>query len=107
MKLHGDEPDPVGFSEIENPNHVFVCHLPRQDEFLFEPMQDLRLNREFGTNYFQGDESIQFCVLRLIHCAHASLAEQLQDLVPLSEYVPTASVIPCGRMTAGCRSRRS
>jgi hypothetical protein len=106
-KLHGDEPDSVGFSEVENPNRVFVGHLPRQDEFLFEPMQDFRLSRELGTNYLQGDQSLQFAILRLIHSAHASLAEQLQDLVPLPENGAYYERYSVGRMTAGRRGRRS
>jgi hypothetical protein len=85
-KLHGDELDPVGFSKVENPNRVLVCHLPRQDKFLLEAMQDLRLNCELGTNYLQRDKSLQFAILGFIYGAHASLTEQLQDFVPCPEY---------------------
>jgi hypothetical protein len=84
-----------------------VRHLPRQDEFLFEPMQYLRLNRKLGTNYFQRDESLQFAILGFIHSAHSSLTEQLQDFVPLPENGAYYERYSVGRMTAGRRGRRS
>ena len=51
-EFHRDELDPVGLSEIENSNHVFVGYLPREDEFLLEARENLRVHGQLRPDYF-------------------------------------------------------
>ena len=114
-ELHGDELDAVRFAKIENANHVFVRDLPRQNQFLLEAMQRLRLRGEFRPNYFQRHEPLELAILGFVNSAHAALAKQIDDFVARSENRAGSDLRsasrscarirygPAGR-NAGCRS---
>jgi hypothetical protein len=36
--LHGDELDALGFAKVKDPNHIAVSHLPGEDQFLLESL---------------------------------------------------------------------
>src|SRR5262249_14791589 len=80
-EVHGDELDPVCLSEVEDANDVLVGDLARKDQLLLEAAQDLGVFREFPAYEFDGNNSIQFGVARLVDRAHATSTEQLEYLV--------------------------
>ena len=84
-KLHGDELDAVDFAKIENANHIFVGDFARQDQLLLEAPQHFFVQREFGTNDFQGHEAIELQVPRLVHRAHAAFAKHQHNFVASAE----------------------
>ena len=82
-----DEAAAFGHAQVENANDISMCHLARQDEFLLEATENLRMTGEFRTDHLDGDGAIHFAVPRLIHGSHAAFAEDLQNLVAAGEDV--------------------
>ena len=83
--LHGDELDAVGLAQIENADYVFVSDLPREDQFLFETLQDFRIRGHVAANYFERHLALQFAVARVVDRAHAALAEHPNNLVAFAQ----------------------
>jgi hypothetical protein len=79
--VHSDEFDSVGFAEVEDSNYVRVTDLARENEFLLEASQHFWIAREFGPDQFEGDETIQFFVARLVDGTHTAAAKQLEDFI--------------------------
>ena len=79
--FHGDEANAVGFAQVVNANYIFMRDIARKNQFLFETLQDGRIGGQFGANYFERDQSVEFAVTRLVDSAHATLSEHAQDLV--------------------------
>ena len=97
--LHGDVSDSACLSQIEYADDVAVRNFPRQDEFLFEAPQDLRMTGEVGTNQLQCNQTLQFDVSRLVNRPHPALTEQLKDFVALPEHAPRLKLSFCRHLT--------
>src|SRR5215472_15057536 len=62
--LHGDEFETLCLPKIVDSNNVAMCHLARQQDFLFKPLEDVGVGRKFGTDDLEGDQAIQFAIAR-------------------------------------------
>jgi len=82
--LHGDELDPIDFSEVMDPYDVLVGNLTRENEFLLEPFDDVIVAGQIRTNDFQSHQLAHLSVSSLVDLSHAALSEELQDLVALA-----------------------
>src|SRR5579872_5577793 len=85
--VHGDELAPVGHPEIEDPDNVLVRDLARQNQLLLETPQYLRISGQVGANHLQGHEPVEFAISSFINGAHAALAQAIENLVALAQYV--------------------
>ena len=92
--LHGDKFHTIDFRQVVDANHVSVGHLPRRQQFLLESRKNHRVRRHLGSNQLQRDKMFHFPVERLVNRAHASLAEQGQNLKSPAEHVPRLKLIP-------------
>ncbi len=88
--LHGDEPRALRLAEVVNPHHVLVGHVPRQNQFLLEALQNAGISRKLGTNHLQRDDAIQFLIACLVDGTHAALAQRFQNAVTPGEDRPGA-----------------
>lgn len=77
--------------EIENANDVPMRDLPREDQLLFEALQDLRIARQLGAYDLDGNQAVEFLASCPINRAHAALAKQLQNLVAVAARIIRAS----------------
>ena len=85
--LHRDELCLSRFSDIENADDIPVRDLARKNQLLLEALQDLRMLRHFGPDYFERDLSLQFHVSSLVDRAHAAFTEQLQKFITSAEQI--------------------
>src|ERR1700745_3076373 len=60
--FHRDEFDFLGFAEIEDADDVPVADLARQDQFLFEALQNLTIAGQLRPNDFERDLPLQLQV---------------------------------------------
>jgi len=81
--LHSDELDSVGFSQVKDADHIAIGDLASEDQFLLESLENVRIRGQLGTDYLQGYNPVQFGVPRLIDRAHATLTQDLDDLVAI------------------------
>src|SRR6266566_2428505 len=79
--LHRDEFHALGFTDVENSNHVLVGDLPRENQFLFEAFQHDPGIGKLGLDDFNGHQTVQFAVFRLIDGTHRALAQDFQNFV--------------------------
>ena len=79
--LHRDEFHALGFTDVENSNHVLVGDLPRENQFLFETLQHDPGIGKLGLDNFNGHQPVQLAVFRLIDRAHRALAQDFQNFV--------------------------
>ena len=84
-ELHGDKLHPFAFAQVVNANHVLMRNLMRQAQFLLEALNDCRVASQIWADHFQRDGTIELPVRSFVNRAHAALAKQLDDLVPLPE----------------------
>ncbi len=83
--LHGDELCFSCFPDIENADDIPVRHLARKDQLLFETLQNLRMIRHLGSDYFESDLSLQFPVSSFVDGAHAAFAEQIEKFITFAK----------------------
>ncbi len=99
-ELHGDEAESFEDAEVKNADHVAMRDFPRQDQFLFESLQNARMAGQFRTDYFQRYQPVEFAVLGFVDRAHSAFPQHFQDLVTIGEH--TAGF----KRQAGFRNRR-
>jgi hypothetical protein len=83
--LHGDELHPVRFAQVVNADHIPMRYLMRQQQLLLEAIDNALVARQVGPDDFDRNRAVQFAVGRLINRTHATLPENLDDLVALGE----------------------
>src|SRR5579864_43377 len=83
--LHRDELDAGSLAEIEDANHVAVGDLPGEYEFLLETLENFGITGEFRPDDFEGNDAVEFEVFGLVYGTHAAFAENLQNLVAVSD----------------------
>ena len=82
--LHRDVLDPVGFAQVEDADYIPVGNLSREDELLFEALQNFGIAGQLRPNHFQGNDPIELHVPGLIHRSHTALAEDLDQAVAVA-----------------------
>ncbi len=83
-ELHGDEFEAVGFAKIENTVYVFMGNLPRQDQLLLEPADDLGLLRQFRANRLEGYYFVELPIPGFVDRPHAAFAQQFHNFVAIA-----------------------
>src|SRR5579864_5557561 len=83
-KLHRDVSNPARFAQIKNANYIPIRDLPSQDEFLLEALKNFRVAGQFRPDNFDSNYAVEFEVLRLVNRTHTAFAENLQNLVAVS-----------------------
>jgi hypothetical protein len=78
--------EPVAHPEIENPNDIAVRDLARQQQFLLESAQNIRVAGQFRPDDFESHRAVELPIERFEDRAHAAFAEQLQDFVAVRDY---------------------
>src|SRR5579859_7248708 len=71
-KLHGDELDSVNVRQIVDPDYVLVSHLMREQKFLLKARHNGGIRSQVAADQLQGDEAVEFAVLRFVHRAHSA-----------------------------------
>ena len=83
--IHRDELASIGAAEIEDPDDVLVGDLPGENQLLFEAAENIGMAGQLRADHLEGYQPVQLMIARLVHRAHAALAQPLQDFVALAE----------------------
>jgi hypothetical protein len=85
--FHRDVVDEVGLAQVVHPADVAVGDFPGEFQFVFEPLDRLFLDADFGADQLEGDHLADLMVVDFENFAHAALAELFDDLVPAGQAV--------------------
>jgi hypothetical protein len=78
--LHGNKFKAARFSDIKDPNDVFMRNLASQEQFLGEAVNYLRLAGKVRANALERNDSINITIMGFIDSAHAAHTEDILDL---------------------------
>src|ERR1039457_6643925 len=90
--LHSDELGSPGFPDIENADDIPVSDLAREDQLLFEALQNFRVLSHFRLDHFERDLSLKLDVSSLVNSAHATFAKQLQNFIASAQQITNLHV---------------
>ena len=80
-KLHGDEGLAIFFANVVNGADVGMIQRGRRLRLALKTSQRLRIASDFVWQEFEGDKPVQARVFGLVHNAHATTAQLLDDAV--------------------------
>ena len=82
--FHREELDAFGFAQVVDAHHVLVGDAAREDELLLQAQDGVGV--AFGAQGLEGDDLVELAIAGLVDAAHASFAQDAQDLVPAGEH---------------------
>ena len=105
--LHGEEVLPVGASDVEDAAHRGVRDLARDPHLAEEPLEALLVCLHGGGKELERDGLAQRQVVRAVHLAHASFAEQAHDAIASREHHSGNEAAVGGSRRDAGRARRA
>ena len=106
-ELHDQKVRAASLVGVEGADNVGVVQLGRRLHFALETLDRLGIVEQLGVDDLQGDEAIHLLVSGLVDGAHASLPQQLKDLVAgvLHQFGGNGLCGPVGRHETRRRGR--